>query len=78
MNETDKIQAESTPESSLFTDLSVEETASVRGAYFHQMPYGNSYYSDSGYYRPIAAYRPPIPQHHYTYYSVANPDYLLA
>lgn len=63
-------------QSDLFADLSIDEAASVRGAYFR--PIYASRYEDPYFYRPIAAYRTPMPQHHYTYYSVANPDYLLA
>jgi hypothetical protein len=69
-------QDKTTVQCDLFADLSVDEAATVRGAYFR--PAYASRYEAPYFARPIAAYGTPMPQHHYTYYSVANPDYLLA
>ncbi len=64
--------------SSIFVELSIQEQANVNGAY------GRRYNSISPRFNRHYAYTPPqkkyslaYRQHHYTYYSVANPNYLL-
>lgn len=67
---------------SLFADLSEAEAATVNGArcpgYGHGSRYPSYGYQSASYYR--ASYRSAYgygDRHHYTYYGVANPYYLL-